>query len=94
VILRDADVFVHVEGNHVLEGNLAFLVETHQLLISTNGRGTGRQTKDEGFLGRGLESLDALHDMVGGPTRHGVVVLFDNYTHFVYVLVICMLFQQ
>ena len=37
VVLGDADILVHVEGDDVLEGDLAGLVGLHQLLIHAQG---------------------------------------------------------
>lgn len=59
------NVFVHIEGNYVLEAKFTSLVELNQLLVSTDGRGTGRETQNERTLSRGLELVDTLLDIVG-----------------------------
>lgn len=59
------NIFVHIEGNYVLEAKFTSLVELNQLLVSTDGRGTGRETQNERTLSRGLELVDTLLDIVG-----------------------------
>lgn len=44
VVGREVHVLVHVEGNHVLEGNASSLVGIHKLSVHTNGRGSSGQT--------------------------------------------------
>ena len=62
MVLRDADIFVHVEGDHILEGDLAFLVKFHQFLIGADRRGpigvepVGKP-RMKGFLAVGLKAL-------------------------------------
>lgn len=59
-----SDVFVHVEGDDVLEGKLASLVELDEVSVDTNGGRTGGKSENEGLGGSGSELLDALLDVL------------------------------
>lgn len=60
-----SNVFIHVEGDDVLEGELASLVELDEVSVDTDGGGTGGETQDEGLGSSGGELLDALLDVLG-----------------------------
>jgi len=60
-----SDVFIHVEGDDVLEGELTGLVELDQVSVDTDWGGTGGESENEGLGGSGGELLDALLDILG-----------------------------
>ena len=65
--LGKADILVHVEGDDVLEGNLACGAHACKLVIGTYGGGTGGKAQNEGFVRtRGLFA-DAVCNVAGGP---------------------------
>lgn len=65
-----SDVFVHVECDDMLEGELASLVELDQVPVDSNGRGTCRKSKDK-RLGRSrVEFPDTLLDVLGFMSKN------------------------
>lgn len=60
-----SNVFIHVEGDDVLEGELASLVELDEVSVNTDGGGAGGETQDEGLGSSGSELLDAFLDVLG-----------------------------
>lgn len=44
VVHGQVHVLVHVESNHVLEGDTSILVSLHKSLVNTDGRRTGGET--------------------------------------------------
>ena len=64
ILPGQSDVFIHVEGDDVLERKLAGLVELDQVSVDTNGRRTGGESENEGLGGSGSELLDALLDVL------------------------------
>ena len=77
--LRQADVFVHVERDNVLEADFASLVVLDEACIDAEGGGTGGEAEDERLVA--LVVVDGGHDMVGCPFAHLVVVLLDDDLH-------------
>lgn len=65
ILPGQSDVFIHVEGDDVLEGELAGLVELDQVSVDTNRGRTGGKSENEGLGGSGSELLDALFDVLG-----------------------------
>jgi hypothetical protein len=59
------DVFVHVEGNNVLEAKLARLEELDKLLVCTNRRRTSGKTENKRTFSRRLELVNTLLHIVG-----------------------------
>lgn len=55
VVLGEADVLVHVEGDDMLEGELAGLDERDEVLVRRDGRGTRGEAEHEGPLSRRRE---------------------------------------
>jgi len=74
-------IFVHIEGNNVLEGNLARLIHFDESLIYTQRRRTGGQTQYKGAVF--LMVIDGIGYMLSSPCTHSVVIVFDNKFHFV-----------
>jgi hypothetical protein len=60
---RDSDVFVHVEGNDILEGDLVGFVCGDELLVYLDWGGAGWQTEDEWVGGRWVVGVDAVWEM-------------------------------
>jgi hypothetical protein len=50
----------HVEGDHILEGNLAGFVALHELLVYQDRAAASGQAQDKRPLCRWLEGFDAL----------------------------------
>ena len=74
-----ANILVHVEGDHVLEGHFPGLVHLDQALIDTQRRRTGRQTQNKGTVF--LVVVDGVGDVLCSPFTHSVVVVFDDKFH-------------
>lgn len=51
VIVGEAGVFVHVEGDNVAKAKAFLAVKADQLAVGRQGRGAGRKPKDEGTSG-------------------------------------------
>ena len=68
MVFGQSYIFVHVESQHVLERNTAFLVGLHEAGIHTFGRRAGRQAQHELVIGRRVEFVDTLDDMLCCPT--------------------------
>ena len=73
VILGQADVFIHVEGDDVAEGYSALLTQLDEPFVCADGRRAGGQTQDEGAFGRGRGAMNARSDVVRCPAGHGLV---------------------
>ena len=52
VVLGQADVLGHVEGDDMLEGELAGLDKLHEVLVRRDGRGACGKPEHEGPLSR------------------------------------------
>lgn len=91
VVHGEVDVLVHVEGHHVLEGDLLVLVRLHQSLIHADRRGSSGQsyessgmrriTQDKRSLGSGVELVDAVDHIVSNVLAEKIVVLLNDKTH-------------
>ena len=81
VILGQADVFVHVEGDDVAEGYSALLAQLDEPFVGADGRRASGQTQDEGTLGRGRGTMNARSDVVRRPAGHGFVGGLDKQAH-------------
>ena len=81
--MGQAQVFVHIEGHHVGEGQLAGLVLAGQLFVHADRAGAGGQTEHEGtvLLGALVVSLDLGGDIIGRPFAHFIVIVLNHYTH-------------
>ena len=81
MVLRDTHVFVHIEGDDVLEGDTASLMGSYQSTVHAEGRRARRETEDEGLSGGRLSSLNLLDDIVCCPLGNPHVVGLDDKTH-------------
>ncbi len=68
VLFGQSHVFVHVESEYVLKRNAPLAVGFHQFGIHSFGRRTGGKTQHKGLFGGGSGSVDALDNVIGGPT--------------------------
>lgn len=85
------NILVHIEGHHVLEGDLLLLVRDNQPFIHTDWRGSSgetfksckrkRITKNKGSFGSGVELVDTVDHIVGNIIAKEIVVLLNNKTH-------------
>ena len=79
MITRQAEVFVHVEGNDIGEGYLSFLVQSDQFAVDTDRRRTCRKTQYERSAFFVL--VDPGCDILCSPFAHLVVVVLNYYSH-------------
>ena len=61
---RESHIFVHIEGNDVLETDQPFLVQLNQVRVKTQRGTTGGATQHEGMVGGGFEVVDSLCHIV------------------------------
>ncbi|KFY19981.1 hypothetical protein V493_07778 [Pseudogymnoascus sp. VKM F-4281 (FW-2241)] len=59
VVGRDAYVFVHVEGDDILEGDAAGFVGGDEESVDDDWAGAGGEAEDEGLRGGGVEVFDS-----------------------------------
>ena len=64
---RQADVFVHIERNHVCKRELSRLDHFYQPLIHSEGGGTGRQPKHKGLFRCRAEGFYLIRHIMGSP---------------------------
>ena len=83
MVRRKAHVLVHIEGDHVGEGNLFLPMQGDELLIDAQGAGPGGQPQDEGLLRRGGKGPNPAGDVLGGPAADGVVARLNDQSHVV-----------
>ena len=76
VILGKTNVFVHIEGNYVLEGNLTLLIHLDELLVNSERRRAGGKAEDEGTVL--FVVVDSVGDVLSSPCAHCVIIVFDN----------------
>ena len=79
MLVGQAQVLVHVEGDHVGEGQFPRLVHPRQFLVHADGGGTGGQAQYEGAVF--LVRLDLPGDVAGGPQTHFLIVFLNYYAH-------------
>jgi len=84
VVLGEADVLVHVEGDDVLEGDGAFAVVLDEFLVGFDGGAAGGEAEDEGTVLGGLEFVDALDDEGSAVFSDLFVAVLDDDSHFFY----------
>lgn len=70
VELTLTDIFVHVEGGNVLEGEAALLVKLDELAVHAERRAAGGQAQHEVAVGAGRELIDALQHELRRPLRY------------------------
>lgn len=78
--LRKPYIFIHVECDDILEGDLSGLVHSDELGIDIQRSGAGRQSEYEWLVGLLSLCLDGGGNVVGGPDRASLCVS-DDYFH-------------
>ena len=81
VFLGQTHVFVHVEGDDVLERNLAGLVHLNEVLVEAERRRTSGTAQFERFLRCRLGCVNLGSNILGSPAAQVLVVGFDDYSH-------------
>lgn len=66
----ESNVFIHVEGDDVLEGELTGLMELDKVSVNTHRGRPGGKSKNERLGGRGSKLLNTLLDVLGCKTTH------------------------
>jgi hypothetical protein len=61
VVPRDPNVLVHVESDHIAEGDLASFVALNKMLINPDGAASSGKAQDKRVLCRGIEGFDAFY---------------------------------
>ena len=79
VLSGKTDVLVHIEGDDVLEGNLACLVHLCKSLINSERRRAGGETEHEGTVF--LVVVYGVSNMLCRPITHCRIVVFNNKFH-------------
>ena len=67
MLFRQANVFIHVKGDDVLEANLACFMHFNQRLVGGQRGTTGWQTQDERTVRGWFKCINAVNDMAGSP---------------------------
>ena len=80
--LREADIFVHVEGNDILETEFSGLDHADQFGIGFNRSGPGAEPEDEGFAGAGRLFADLAGNVMRRPQGALCGIVADNDFHF------------
>ena len=80
VLFGKSYILVHVEGNDVLEGNLACLIHSYQLIVDADRGGAGGKAQNERSVF--LVRLDLSRNVISCPFAHVVVIFLNNYSHF------------
>ena len=78
MLFRQVYVLIHVERNHVLEGNFSGLVQFNQFPVHSQRGASGRATQFERLFRRRVRFVDTLGHVVRSPFRHPFVVGFNN----------------
>ena len=65
--LGQADILIHIEGEHVLERYFTSAAGLDEGIVHAYGRRTGGQAEHEFVVGCRLELIDTLDDVVCGP---------------------------
>ena len=81
MVLRDANILIHVEGDHILEGDLARLVGLDQLLIHPQRCSACWKSQDKHPPWPRVEGIDPLDDIFGGPLSHISRLVPDDQLH-------------
>ena len=81
MLLRQIDILVHIERNHILERNFASLVQVDEFSIQSQRRTSGGATQLEWLLRSRISSIDFGGHIICSPFRHTLVVRFDDDSH-------------
>ncbi len=79
MLVGQAQVFIHVEGDHVGEGDFSGFVHPNELLVDPYGAGTRGQAQDEGA--RLLVATNLGGDIGCRPCAHLVVIILNDDSH-------------
>ena len=79
MLMGQAEVLVHVEGDDVREGDFTGFVHADEFLVDADRRRTGRKAQDEGSVL--FMVVDLVSDIMCGPKAHFLVIVLDNYSH-------------
>ena len=79
--LRKPYIFIHVECDDILEGDLSGLVHSDELGIDIQRSGAGRQSEYEWLVGLLSLCLDGGGNVVGGPDRAFLLCVSDDDFH-------------
>ena len=77
--MREADVFIHVEGNNVFKSHSAGFVCLNQFLVHSDRGRTRGKAEHKGFVT--LVGIDCFNDMLCRPAAHIVIVFLNNNFH-------------
>lgn len=67
MLFRQANVFIHVEGDDVFEANLACFMHFNQRFVGGEWGAAGRQSQDERTVRGWFKCINAVNDMAGSP---------------------------
>lgn len=67
MLFRQADIFVHIEGDHMLKADLTRFMHLNQRFIGRQRRAAGRQTQDKRAIGGRFERINTFNDVTSGP---------------------------
>lgn len=81
MLARQTDIFIHVEGYDIFEGNAIHLVRGNERAVDGNGAASGGEAEDERLLGCGRKAVDAVDDVFGDIGGRCVGVVADDETH-------------
>ena len=81
MVLGDAHVFIHVEGDHILERDLPRLVHADEFPVGADGGRSGGKAQHERLLGPCGLFVDPFGYMMRSPEGCGIVIVFDDYFH-------------
>ena len=79
MLMGQAHVLVHIEGDDVGKRELPGLIHAHELLVHADGAGAGGQAQHEGAVF--LVGADLRSDVVGSPLAHFIVIILNNNSH-------------
>lgn len=84
--LRQTDILVHIEGNDILEAELAGLHHADEFGVSLDRRGAGAQAEHEGRVGARGFLTDFVSDVTGGPEGTFRRIVPDDNFHGIFDL--------
>ncbi len=79
VLMRKAEVFVHVEGNDVFETDLTRFVHANKLLINADRAGTGRKAENKRTIL--FVRIDFGRDVCCSPLAHFIIIVLNDNSH-------------
>ena len=67
MVLWNTNILVHVEGDDILERDLAILVSLDKSLVHTKRSSSSGQTQNKHLARSRVERIDPLDDILGSP---------------------------